>query len=111
MQSRSGIIVDSNPELVNVYQCIADNVEQVIEHLRGFKNTEAYFYEIRALKYDDLEKEYAAARTIYLNRTCFNGLCPPRKSGAAILSTAVAFVLSRISGPLRVHKCRVCAAI
>ena len=78
---RAGIIADSNPELVNAYQCIANNVEQVIEHLHDFKNTESFFYKIRALKHHELEKEYAAARTIYLNRTCYNGLYRVNKKG------------------------------
>lgn len=81
MQPRAGVIADSNPELVNVYQCLADNVEQVIEHLRSFKNNETAFYEVRALRFPELEKEYAAARTIYLNRTCFNGLYRVNQKG------------------------------
>jgi len=81
LQPRAGVIADSNPELVNVYQCLADNVEQVIEHLRTFKNTESYFYKIRKLVSADLEKEYAAARMIYLNHTCYNGLYRVNKKG------------------------------
>lgn len=81
VQPRAGVIADSNPELVNVYKCLARNVEQVIEHLRGFKNKESSFYKIRALRFSDLEKEYAAARTIYLNRTCYNGLYRVNKKG------------------------------
>lgn len=81
IQPRAGVIADSNPELVNVYQCLADNVEQVIEHLRSFKNNETAFYKVRALRFAELEKEYAAARTIYLNRTCFNGLYRVNQKG------------------------------
>jgi len=76
-----GIIADSNPELVNVYQCLADNVEKVIKHLCTFKNSETAFYKVRSLSYAELESEYAAARTIYLNRTCFNGLYRVNKKG------------------------------
>ena len=81
MQPQSGVIADSNPELINVYQCIADNVAAVITHLKTFKNNEEEFYNIRALKFSDLDKEYAAARTIYLNRTCFNGLYRVNRQG------------------------------
>jgi len=81
MQPSSGVIADSNPELVNVYQCIADNVEQVIEHLSHFENSESCFYKIRKQVFTDLEKEYAAARMIYLNRTCYNGLYRVNKKG------------------------------
>jgi DNA adenine methylase len=81
LQPRSGVIADSNPELVNLYRCIADNVDLVIKRLQNFKNTESEFYEVRDLCFGDLEKEYAAARTIYLNHTCFNGLYRVNKSG------------------------------
>lgn len=81
LQPRAGVIADSNPELVNVYRCVADNVEQVIEHLEKLKNTESFFYKMRALNFNDLEKEYAAARTIYLNRTCYNGLYRVNQKG------------------------------
>ena len=81
MQPDVGIIADSNPELVNVYRCLADNVEKVISHLRTFKNTEEFFYEIRKMRFEELEEEYAAARFIYLNRTCYNGLYRVNKKG------------------------------
>ncbi|NWO04804.1 MAG: DNA adenine methylase [Alteromonadaceae bacterium] len=81
MQPRAGVIADSNPDLINVYKCIADNVEKVIEHLKLFNNDESTFYKVRALCVEGLEKEYAAARTIYLNRTCFNGLYRVNKKG------------------------------
>jgi len=81
MQPCSGVIADSNPELINVYQCLADNVEQVINHLRTFINTEKSFYEVRGMCFEELEKEYAAARFIYLNRTCYNGLYRVNKKG------------------------------
>lgn len=81
LQPRAGVIGDSNPELVNAYECIARNVEQVIEYLQKFKNKESTFYSIRAMRFGDLEKEFAAARTIYLNRTCYNGLYRVNKSG------------------------------
>ena len=81
LHPQPAIIADSNPELVNLYKCLADNVEQVINHLCKFENTEDSFYKIRSLHFSDLEKKYAAARTIYLNRTCFNGLYRVNKKG------------------------------
>jgi DNA adenine methylase len=77
----AAIISDSNPELINAYQCVARNVEQVIAHLHTFKNRESDYYKIRALRFSELDKEFAAARTIYLNRTCFNGLYRVNKKG------------------------------
>lgn len=64
------IIADSNPELINMYRQVADNVEAVISHLKKYKNTKEDFYEVRSLDWLKLKKEEAAARTIYLNKTC-----------------------------------------
>lgn len=76
-----GIIADSNPELVNLYRSVADDVEGVIEQLSLLQNTEEIFYMVRALDWTELPSFQAAARTIFLNRTCFNGLYRVNKSG------------------------------
>lgn len=76
-----GIIADSNPELVNLYRAVADDVESVIEQLSMLQNTEEIFYLVRALDWTMLPSFQAAARTIFLNRTCFNGLYRVNKSG------------------------------
>ena len=81
IQPKTAVIADSNPELINVYRCLTNNVDAVISHLKTFKNSEDEFYKVRELKFQDLEKEFAAARTIYLNKTCFNGLYRVNKKG------------------------------
>lgn len=81
IQPKSGVISDSNPELVNVYRSIASNLNEVILHLETFGNTEEEFYSIRDLKFSELTLAFAAARTIYLNRTCYNGLYRVNKKG------------------------------
>ena len=75
------IIADRNPELINMYQQVADNVETVISYLKKYKNTKEDFYEVRSLDWLKLKKEEAAARMIYLNKTCFNGLYRVNKKG------------------------------
>ena len=76
-----GIIADSNPELVNLYRSVADDVDGVIEHLSQLQNTEEIFYLVRALDWTKLTSIQAAARTLFLNRTCYNGLYRVNKSG------------------------------
>ena len=76
-----GIIADSNPELVNLYRSVAADVDGVMEQLRRYENTEEVFYAVRALDSAKLSNVEAAARTIFLNRTCFNGLYRVNKSG------------------------------
>jgi DNA adenine methylase len=67
-------INDMNPDLVNTYKIIRDDVDSLIYELKKFEklNTADSFYEIRATLYSD--KVSQAARFIYLNKTCFNGL-------------------------------------
>lgn len=77
----NAIIADSNPELVNLYQSIASDVDGVIDCIRAFKNTEEDFYAVRELNVESLSNIEAAARTVFLNRTCFNGLYRVNKSG------------------------------
>ena len=70
-----------NPELINVYRLVADNVEGVISELKKFRANEATFYKLRGLVWSDLSAAKAAARTIYLNKTCFNGLYRVNRQG------------------------------
>lgn len=81
VQPSNGIIADSNPELVNLYRSIATDLDNVIDKLHSFKNTEEMFYTVRALDWTKLSCHEAAARTIFLNKTCFNGLYRVNKSG------------------------------
>lgn len=75
------LISDSNPEIMNVYRQLADNVEAVLSHLRTYENTKEMFYEVRGQDWEALSPAHAAARTIYLNKTCFNGLYRVNKKG------------------------------
>lgn len=73
-------ISDLNSELTNLYQIVRDEPEKLIWRLQGHQedHCEEHYYEVRAW---DREADFAnlppvvrAARTIYLNKTCFNGL-------------------------------------
>jgi len=75
------IIADSNPELVNLYQAVANDVDGVIANLRHYQNREDVFYAVRAQDWSTFLPTDAAARTIFLNRTCFNGLYRVNKQG------------------------------
>ncbi len=81
VQPAEAIIADSNPELINLYQSVASNVSKVISYLAKYKNTSEEFYRVRAQDWTKLPPEKAAARTLFLNRTCFNGLYRVNKSG------------------------------
>jgi DNA adenine methylase len=67
-------INDLNPELTNTYEVIRDNVSALVKELEQMSKriNERAFYEIR--ENVPRSKVARAARFIYLNKTCFNGL-------------------------------------
>jgi DNA adenine methylase len=71
-------ISDINPELINLYEVVRDNFEGLINDLKKHKNDEDYYYKLRNVDrtkaYTKWSKVRKASRTIYLNKTCFNGL-------------------------------------
>lgn len=74
LQPDQARLSDTNAELVNVYRVIQNRVEKLLHELavHSEHNSKEYFYEVRAtVPRGDIKK---AARTIYLNRTCYNGL-------------------------------------
>jgi DNA adenine methylase len=81
LQPEKSVIADSNPELINMYQQVAGNVEETIAYLSQYENNKEQFYMVRAQEWSQLPKSEAAARTIYLNKTCFNGLFRVNRSG------------------------------
>lgn len=76
------VISDSNDELIITYQVVRDQVEELIEILSNYKNDEAFFYYMRSKEPELLTKTERAARLIFLNKTCYNGLYRVNKSGA-----------------------------
>lgn len=87
LQKEHSIINDFNPEIINAYLVIRDNPDELIEQLRihEHNNTSEYFYLIRSLDrnedFSNLPAVERAARTIYLNRTCYNGLYRVNSNG------------------------------
>ena len=87
IQPKKAIINDFNHELINIYKIIRDNPNDLISALQEHErlNSEEYFYKIRALdrteQYDEISDVEKAARIIYLNKTCYNGLFRVNQAG------------------------------
>jgi DNA adenine methylase Dam len=81
LNPQKSIIADSNEELVITYRQVKEDVESIIEHLETFEHSEEFYYNIRSLDPNELEHSYRAARLIFLNKTCFNGLYRVNKKG------------------------------
>lgn len=85
LKPKTFIINDKNVELINLYKIVKNNPNELITFLKEHQinNSKEYFYKIRSL---DRNEEYwnpnltlkqkieHAARFIYLNKTCFNGM-------------------------------------
>ena len=86
LQPKKAVVNDINKELMNIYEVIKENVDDLIEELKQHKNKKDYFYKIRELdrdreQYSLLTPVQRASRIIYLNKTCYNGLFRVNKSG------------------------------
>lgn len=79
LQPEEYFINDYNTELINLYKEIMDKPKQLISELKKFSNTKENFYDVREwdrdlVKYNKLSSVKKAARIIFLNKTCYNGL-------------------------------------
>ena len=81
LQPQRAVINDRNEQLILTYKVIKENAEDLVALLKEHrkKNSKEYFYEIRNMdrdpaKFNALTDAEKAARLIFLNKTCFNGL-------------------------------------
>jgi len=73
---KRAVLSDMNPALINCWQVIQANVESLIRELQKsqYKYEKKTYLKIRAADISTFSDVQKAARTIYLNKTCFNGL-------------------------------------
>jgi DNA adenine methylase len=74
LQPTHAILADSNQELINCYRIVKERPEALFEAVTRMQISESNFYAVRKtdpLMLPDLDR---AARFLYLNKTCFNGL-------------------------------------
>jgi DNA adenine methylase len=80
------ILSDNNEELINCYIRVRDNLEELMGNLKNHEDNflqfsdqekekrQNYYYSVRSEDSTKLDGAERAARFIFLNRTCFNGL-------------------------------------
>jgi DNA adenine methylase len=74
LNPRASLLSDINRELIDLYRGIRRYPLQVWEVFKSFPKTKKAYYEIRSANLDKMDLAYRAARTLYLNRTCFKGM-------------------------------------
>ena len=86
LQPKRAFVNDINEDLILVYKMIRDNVENLIAELSKYRNESQFFYSVRDFdrdkeKYSSLSDVERAARIIFLNKTCYNGLYRVNNAG------------------------------
>jgi DNA adenine methylase len=81
LKPKKGVLSDVNQELVDCYVVVRDHVEELILVLREHRHDAKHFYAVRKTDPRALSLVERAARTIFLNKTGFNGLYRVNHSG------------------------------
>ena len=86
LQPNTAYVNDINGDLIRVYNVIKSDVESLITALQDYKNEADFFYAVRDWdrdkeKYSSLSDVQKAARVLYLNKTCYNGLFRVNSAG------------------------------
>jgi len=77
----SAVLNDLNAELIFCYQIVRDYPSTLFETLQPMRVSQTEFYRIRSLKPETLAPVERAARFIYLNKACYNGLYRVNRKG------------------------------
>jgi len=75
------VLNDTNAELIDCYRAVCSFPDDLIEQLKLLEINKEVFLELRGMLPKELSPCKRAARTIYLNKTSFNGLFRVNKSG------------------------------
>jgi DNA adenine methylase len=109
LRPRAAVLSDSNPDLINMYRCVAWHVEAVIKRLARHRQAHDgdYYYAMRE-RWNrpgglpaDVDR---AAAFIYLNKTCYNGLWRVNSRGKFNVP------LGRYDDPAIFDRLQLCAA-
>jgi DNA adenine methylase len=76
-----GVLSDVNRELIDCYTAVRDDVAGLVRALRERRYDENHYYKVRDAEPSKLPLIERAARTIFLNKTGFNGLYRVNRSG------------------------------
>lgn len=78
---KTSVLNDLNSELIFCYQIVRDYPAELFAKLKQMQVSESEFYRLRSVIPESLAPVERAARFIYLNKTCYNGLYRVNKKG------------------------------
>jgi len=81
LDGKAVFLSDANPRLIEMYLAVRDETDALIAYLKkhAAAHDETHYYAVRAR--EPRTAAARAARLIYLNRTCFNGLFRENSKG------------------------------
>jgi DNA adenine methylase len=74
IQPAKAVLSDTNAELIEALEEVRDAPAEIHRLVSSMEHTKAEYYRVRGLDKGSLDSQNRAARFIYLNRYCFNGL-------------------------------------
>ncbi len=86
IKPKKAILNDLNIELINLYEVIKYNLDDLLNDFKKHINTKEYYFKIRNLdrspkEFNLLNKVQRASRFLFINYTCFNSLYRVNKKG------------------------------
>ncbi|MRV75802.1 Dam family site-specific DNA-(adenine-N6)-methyltransferase [Duganella sp. FT92W] len=81
LKPKAGILIDVNQPLVEMYEVVKTSPRKLSALINEFPIGESFYYELRDSGEYQGSKLSRAARFIYLNRFCFNGLYRTNREG------------------------------
>jgi DNA adenine methylase len=81
VEPERALLADLNEQLITLYRGIKLLPKEVWEIFTKFPPTKRAYYQIRDTETDSADMAFMAARTLYLNRTCFKGMWRHNSSG------------------------------
>lgn len=81
LKPAAATLSDINPDLIQFYEQISSSARSVVTIASLMPRTSAFYYALRAVDPAKLESRWRAARFLYLNRNCFNGVYRVNRRG------------------------------
>jgi len=81
LSPKKAVLADINVELMATYRAVRRSPDDVALELKGLRRSKREYLRMRSLRPSHLTPPERAARFIYLNRFCFNGLYRTNRKG------------------------------
>lgn len=81
LRPRRAVLSDLNADLMNAWRVVRDDPEALMRALDAHVYERDHYYRVRAQDPEDLDPVARAARFVFLNKTCYNGLYRVNREG------------------------------